>query len=178
MDLFARCQTWKSLKITLPLTDAGCSSQGPNEDPAAAEVLSHLLADFDRRGAHDFALSWLNTLFASRPRPATDSAAADAAKGSPKAPADKPSSDAADGGSSPATGAGGAAAQPAGDVVDDSAGQADAAAAGTTGSAAYESVLVALLTGLRCCCAVTGASRMPLCVRVLAESMCLLSAAC
>lgn len=112
--------------------------QGPGEDPAAAEVVAHLLADYDRPGAHEFALAWLNALFAARPggQPGSSAhAAAQSTQAADKEPHGGTADSAGAGSGSPTAG-----------------GQGGASEAAPSGAApsAYESVLIALLGGLRC----------------------------
>lgn len=117
--------------------------QGPGGDPAAAEVVAQLLADYDRPGAHDFALAWLHGLFAAQPRRPLDSTAAAAAV---VAPDDAP-------GGGQAAGAPGGTNGPASTVSISTMqqhGSGKSAADGTAPSA-YEGVLLALMEGLRCC---------------------------
>lgn len=120
----------------------GCARQGPGQDPAAVAVVTHLLADYDRPGAHEFALAWLHALFAAQPQrpPAT---LGEAAAGPSEAPADGQTAGAPGSTDSPAAVGGSTILQQ---------GSSSEAAADKTAPSAYESVLLALLEGLRCFC--------------------------
>lgn len=107
-------------------------------------MLAHLLADFDRPGAHDCALAWLHALFAARPQQGVAARADNAAAAGAQA-ATSPA-----GGPSAAGGTGSAGSAPA---VVDAAPQRGGSVSAPPDSAApsaYESVLLALLEGLRC----------------------------
>jgi hypothetical protein len=118
--------------------------QGPGKDAAAAAIVAHLLADFERPGAHDSALSWLHALFAAQPQQGSTA---------PVGGTVETSAQSAGVSAVGQTAAGASSSRDSAVAVGDAAtgqGSASDAAADAAVPSAYESVLLALLEGLRC----------------------------